>query len=72
MKTAIEHLEEYLKWTGVIIERPYTRCILQEEINKAKEIEKEQIIEAMKIGVNCGLYNYRSGEDYYKRTYKKK
>lgn len=64
MKTAVEWLEDNLhylhstKWNDIL--------------EQAKEMEKEQIIEAMKIGVNCGLYNYKSGEDYYKRTYKKK
>ena len=44
-KTAVEQLEEYLRFTGVIHERIGTRCILQEEINKAKELEKKQIID---------------------------
>ena len=59
MKTAVEELEEYLKWTGVVIERPDTRCILQEEINKAKEKEKQQIVDAYIKG------NYKSNRDMY-------
>lgn len=70
MKTAIEQLEEYLRFTGVIHERIGTRCILQEEINKAKELEKQQIIDAH----FDGQFYWRDKEDaerYYNDTYNK-
>lgn len=38
---------------------------------QAKELEKQNIIESNKIGVNCGLYNYRNAEEYYNKTFKK-
>lgn len=38
---------------------------------QALEIEKEQIKDANIVGVNCGLYGYRSAEQYFNKTYKK-
>jgi hypothetical protein len=38
---------------------------IKELIPKAKEMEKEQIIEAW----NTGTYAYNNGEDYYNETY---
>ena len=38
---------------------------------QAKEMEKEQIKDANIIGVNCGLYGYKSAEQYFNKTYKK-
>jgi hypothetical protein len=38
---------------------------------QAKEMEKEQIKDANIVGVNCGLYGYRSAEQYFNKTYKK-
>jgi hypothetical protein len=38
---------------------------------QAKEIEKQQIKDANIVGVNCGLYGYRSAEQYFNKTYKK-
>lgn len=46
-----------------------------DNINKcfqqALEIEKQQIKDANIVGVNCGLYGYRSAEQYFNKTYKK-
>jgi hypothetical protein len=41
--------------------------ILKEKIEQAKEMEKEQIIEAW----NTGTYAYNNGEQYYNETYTK-
>jgi hypothetical protein len=39
--------------------------------NKAKEMEKEQIINAHDLGyTDCKSYNIRSGEEYYNETFK--
>lgn len=38
---------------------------------QAKEMEKQQIKDANIVGVNCGLYGYRSAEQYFNKTYKK-
>lgn len=37
---------------------------------QAKELEKQQIIEANNVGVNQGLYGYRNAKEYYNKTYK--
>lgn len=74
MKTAVEELEEYLKWTGVVVERPDTRCILQEEINKAKEREKSQILNAYVYGSAYGIdvTNNISPTKHFEQCYNKK
>jgi hypothetical protein len=45
--------------------------IPKEIVEQAKEMEKEQIKDANIVGVNCGLYGYRSAEQYFNKTYKK-
>jgi 3-hydroxyacyl-CoA dehydrogenase len=50
--------------------------VMQEEIDQAKEMEKEQIAEAYYIGDKngCGCYDYCTKEDseqYYNETYEK-
>ena len=40
-------------------------------INQAKEMEKQQIINANTVGVNQGLYGYKNAEQYYNKTFKK-
>ena len=41
-------------------------------LKQAKEMEKQQIIDANTAGVNNGLYGYRNAEQYYNKTFKKK
>lgn len=74
MKTAVEELEEYLKFTGVVIETTDTRCILQEEINKCKELEKSQILKAYVYGSAYGIdvSNGISPSKYFEEVYNKK
>ena len=45
--------------------------IPKEIVEQAKEMEKKQIKDANIVGVNCGLYGYRSAEQYFNKTYKK-
>ena len=45
--------------------------IPKEIVEQAKEMEKQQIKDANIVGVNCGLYGYRSAEQYFNKTYKK-
>ena len=62
-QTAVEWLEEQRKWS----------VITNEHIEQAKAMEKEQIIEAYKIGYDEGLQiitKYENVEDYYTSTYK--
>ena len=71
MKTAVEQLQEYLS----ISLGPDRMRLLFNEFEKAKEMEKEQIIEAhgnkLKKSRDTGNYEYWfSGEDYYNKTFK--
>lgn len=60
MKTAVEHLQaEFNKWAEGKVFIP------QDLLEKAKELEKEQIIDAFKYGWN---WNY-DAEKYYNETY---
>ena len=71
MKTAVEQLQEYLS----ISLGPDRMRLLFNEFEKAKEMEKEQIIDAhgnkLKKSRDTGNYEYWfSGEDYYNKTFK--
>ena len=58
-QTAVEWLEEQMKTWGDL-----PRWMRDDIVNKAKEMEKEQIIEAYNNGEN------RSAELYYNETFK--
>ena len=38
--------------------------------HNAKEMEKQQIMEANIAGVNQGLYGYKNAKEYYSKTFK--
>ena len=60
--TAVEWIEAYLK--------TYTSFNLHKIIEKAKEIEKQQIIDfANNYGFDVCGYDYERAEQYYKETY---
>ena len=60
--TAVEWIEAYLK--------TYTSFNLHKIIEKAKQIEKEQIIDfANNYGFDVCGYDYERAEKYYKETY---
>jgi hypothetical protein len=64
MKTAVEWLVEELK--GV-----YESDYLNKLIEQAKEMEKEQIMDAHYIGyIDCRSRNMRTEEQYYNETFK--
>jgi hypothetical protein len=70
-KTAVELLEEQMKTWGDL-----PRWQRDEIIQQAKEMEKQQIIEAhgSKLRKSRGVTNYEywyTGEDFYNETYKK-
>ena len=79
--TAVQYIEEYLKHKGIIIDNKTIPQVLVGVINEAKEIEKKQIISALKAGVNFEInLNIDSNtnmtydeyfEKYYNKTYKK-
>jgi len=74
-QTAVEWLIDYLK---NIKELPFIRQdlnineqnILKDIIEKAKQMEKEQIIEAFKHGELPPLFVNLNSEEYYNETYK--
>jgi hypothetical protein len=77
MNTAVEFLvKEISDILGVIKIEPIKDLLLVDAINKAKEMEKEQIVEAFEIGyengacVNEGDSIYY-GSKYYKKTFNK-
>ena len=71
--TAIDWLIDELKKAGYI---PKDSIIMDYVFSLAKEKEKQQIISALKEGVNIevrGAQQYqRTFEEYYKETFKKK
>ena len=76
--TAVEWLDNRLKDESVLIQNSegYHICIrvetLEELINQAKEMEKEQIIKAVNFGDERGkISTYLTAEQYYNETYLK-
>lgn len=71
-KTALDWLRqelEYLREFEEFYSKRYQE--FDELFNKAKEIEKEQIIEAHNLGYSEGIYqSCESGEEYYNETFK--
>jgi len=64
-QTAVQWLQEVLSLTFE------QEMQFEGLFQQAKEMEKEQIKEANVVGINCGLYGYRSAEQYFNKTYKK-
>ena len=66
-QTAVEWLVEYLTLHGVNL----NNGALHNVINQAKEMEKEQIIEAFENGEVCTMFkNEGTSRQYYNETYK--
>ena len=66
MKTAVEWLISQLNKQG------FAQVVTDEEINKAKEMEKEQIMDAYENGVKetNSRCEYQDAEQYYTETFK--
>jgi hypothetical protein len=60
-QTAVEWLVSQLNKQG------FAQVVTDEEIEQAKEMEKQQIIDAFTNGDN---YNFANGEQYYNETFK--
>jgi uncharacterized protein YciU (UPF0263 family) len=70
--TAVEFIEDYLKFKGIIIEKENYPQVIIGVINDAKEMEKQQIIDAMYICQKTDFYvKYYDAEQYYKETFNK-
>ena len=67
-QTAVEFIEEYLKFKGIIIDDKTTPQVLVGIINQAKEMEKQQIIKAFYDG--CFDTNSWRAEEYYNENFK--
>jgi hypothetical protein len=64
-QTAVEWLIEQIEWYNIELSSD-----LRFEIDKAKAMEKEQIIDARQDGVDVVFKGYSiSNEEYYKETY---
>jgi hypothetical protein len=57
--TSVQYIEEYLKYKGIIIDDKTIPQVLVGVINEAKEMEKQQIIDAYIKG------NYKSNREMY-------
>jgi hypothetical protein len=68
--TAVEFIEDYLKFKGIIIEKENYPQVIIGVINDAKEIEKQQIMDAWEDGQNS--FPTINAKQYYKETYNKK
>jgi hypothetical protein len=73
-QAAVEWLAEYLTNKGYINAPTFTHKLIDEAINQAKIMEKQQIIDAFNVGFDdgCGFIEelkYKDGEQYYKETY---
>jgi hypothetical protein len=61
-----KNLKSHFEHDGDLLEA------VQISFNIAKEKEMKQIMDANIVGINQGLYGYRSAKEYYNKTFKKK
>ena len=67
-QTAVEWIEGYLKRFNFIEES----LVLRKAFEKAKEMEKQQIIDAFNDGYRSGTFkDHKLGSKYYQEYYKK-
>ena len=71
--TAVEFIEDYLKFKGIIIEKENYPQVIIGIINDAKEMEKQQIINAYDNAyIDRYYYNSKNGKQYYNEQFKNK
>jgi hypothetical protein len=68
-QTAVEWLVKHLSERGYIQAPSFGHSIIDKAIEQAKEMEKEQIIDACHEGVDYENSIYKNPEDYYNETY---
>jgi hypothetical protein len=72
-QTAVEWLQKQLECFGNKHELQMSWATVDELLEQAKEMEKEQIEDAHEIGyINGGNHKSVNGEQYYKETYESK
>jgi hypothetical protein len=69
MKTAVEWLVEEMFKQGYLNDKPLTIKNIESFVKQAKEMEKDQIINAYRINPNNENWS-NSGIDYYNETFK--
>jgi hypothetical protein len=74
--TAVEFIEDYLKFKGIIIDDKTIPQVLVGVINQAKEMERQQIIESycqgcFDISLNKNIFPRETSEQYYNETFNK-
>lgn len=65
-QTAVEWLQEQYNNCP-----KYEAVLTESDFKQAKELEKQHIMEANTVGVNCGLYGYKNALEYYNKTFTK-
>ena len=71
MKTAVEWLVEEMFKQGYLNDKPLTVNNIEYFVKQAKEMEKEQIIDAVEDGQRTDFYvKYYDAEQYYNETFK--
>lgn len=72
MKTAVDFLvKEFSDILGKLKTEPMQDLLLVDAIQRAKEMEKEQIEQAFGNGIVSGITNQKgNGKQYYKETFK--
>jgi hypothetical protein len=69
-KTAVEWLVDRLDKMGYIYAPAFAHAILDQEIQRAKEMEYEQALEFWKGGIKCTESGGKSFDQYYNQTFK--
>jgi hypothetical protein len=71
MMTAVEWFVEEMFKQGYLNDKPLTVNNIEYFVNQAKEMEKEQIMDAINFGDERGkITTYKSAEQYYNETFK--
>ena len=69
--TAVEWFVEEMFKQGYLNDKPLTVNNIEYFVNQAKEMEKEQIMDAINFGDERGkITTYKSAEQYYNETFK--
>lgn len=71
-QTAVDFLiHEISDIIGIIAPDAFSSALIRIKYDKAKEMEKEQILDACHHGVDYDKSPYKNAEEYYNETYEK-
>jgi hypothetical protein len=68
-QTAVEWLEEQIKDIFYVAQASEMTKKFKSVYEQAKQMEKEEILDAWTDGYSCGMYQEGLGIDYYNETY---